>query len=125
MPAMEDAPLGGTPVALAVTETTILAVPPTATNGAELRTIEVSNSAATAANVTIHIVPSGGTAAAGNALLQAAAVPANGTLSLVGLEVPVAAGATVSGLGSAVGLNATLGALAYPSSGAESTQVQF
>lgn len=69
-----------------------------------LSEIDITNTAATAANFSIYIVPFNGTAGAGNALFYQAPIPGNTTVNWQG-SVFLPSGATVQAQGSTTSIN--------------------
>jgi hypothetical protein len=103
-------PIYGSSVVLAATETTIY----TAAENTLSVLLRLANTTAAAKTVTLHVVPSGGSASDSNAHLKGYSIPANDYLDIqIG---NVAADAVISGLASA-GTSVTASIL----SGAERT----
>ena len=72
-----------------------------------LKQIDVCNTTTAPINVSISIVPTGGTASASNAILYATPVPASGLLQWSGVQVMMA-GDTLQVKGNAAGLTVTV-----------------
>ena len=69
-----------------------------------LKDVTITNTNATPATVTIHLVPAGDSAGTSNALFYAAAVPGNSTVQWVG-EQDLAAQDTIQGLATLSGVS--------------------
>jgi hypothetical protein len=82
---------------LTATAATLYTVPASTTT--TVKTILLSNYTATDRSVTLHLVPSGGTVAAGNKILGEVNVPAN-TTTTVDTAIIMPTGAFLSGLAS-------------------------
>lgn len=72
----------------------------------------IANTTATAATITLYLVPSGGTAGVGNALMESFSVAPNNTQYLSDLKTFMPAGSTLQGL------QGTAGAITVTASGA-------
>lgn len=77
----------------------------TATVATQLRSLRVANPTAGGLDVTLHLVPSGGTAGAGNVLtLQTLATKTSAEICVGGCPIVMEAGDSIHALGSGAGL---------------------
>ena len=79
----------------------------TSTSTAHVNSINICNTTAAAITVYLFIVPSGGTAGAGNAIFYNTSVPGGTTVLWESVQI-IPAGGTIQGYGSATGLTVTI-----------------
>ena len=74
---------------------------------ADVRDIIISNTTAASIAFTLHLVPSGGSVNANNAMMYAVSIPANTTVHWTGHQMLDATG-FIKGIGSASGITVTI-----------------